>query len=379
MNECKMNDQQVHTGRNIQTEDKIFGNVLHVAPNDKYWKCGIISVVTSYRRNIPDFEYHPSTGAKNKLLNAITFPFVIVHYMITLARKNHLKIIHIHGSARGSFVRKYIFFLIAKYLYGKKVVLHMHAADFHTFYDRSFPLLKKLIYHYITHVDCVIVLSASWKQYFSETFPTGRFIIIPNIVEAVSSPVSSQVPKNGSLLTFLFLGEIGQRKGIFDLLKVIAEHQDTFRNKCCFKIGGNGEVERLQSIINEHNIGDIVQFLGFVSGDKKTSLLKNSDIYILPSYNEGLPISILEAMAHSMPIISTTVGGIPEIVKDGENGILISPGNYDAMAKAILFFLDQPSFIPLYGQASYHRVAGKHFPAQVLGLLNQVYRTVLNE
>lgn len=108
---------------------------------------------------------------------------------------------------------------------------------------------------------------------------------------------------------------MGKRKGIYDILDVLSEHREEFLNKLEFLFGGDGDVEQVQAIIREQNLNNIAKYQGWVSGIKKERLLNQADAYILPSYNEGLPISVLEAMSYSLPIISTTVGGIPEILK----------------------------------------------------------------
>ena len=90
------------------------------------------------------------------------------------------------------------------------------------------------------------------------------------------------------------------------------------------------------NIIAENGLGGIVCYDGWVAGERKASLMSMANIYILPSYAEGLPISILEAMTYGMAIISTPVGGIPEIVRQNENGILIAPGDTEALSNAIL-------------------------------------------
>ena len=103
-----------------------------------------------------------------------------------------------------------------------------------------------------------------------------------------------------------------------------------------------------------------------------------ADAYILPSYNEGLPISILEAMSYSLPIISTNVGGIPEILKNGENGFIMSPGDKDAMYRAILELMNNEKLRMDMGKASYSKVQ-EHMPNFVERQLNDLYRSLLNE
>ena len=83
------------------------------------------------------------------------------------------------------------------------------------------------------------------------------------------------------------------------------------------------------------NLDTLINFHGWVSGDMKIKLLNLADSFILPSYVEGVPISILEAESYGVPILSTIVGGIPEIVTDGDNGLLFKPGDKVAIKEAI--------------------------------------------
>jgi glycosyltransferase involved in cell wall biosynthesis len=122
---------------------------------------------------------------------------------------------------------------------------------------------------------------------------------------------------------------------------------------------------------------DIVEFLGWISGMGKAIILNSSDVYILPSYNEGLPISILESMSYGKAIISTYVGGIPEIVRNKENGLLINPGELKQIEQTIDFFLENPDQIKEYGVISKQKVQ-KHLPHSVLKELQEIYKSVLS-
>ena len=114
----------------------------------------------------------------------------------------------------------------------------------------------------------------------------------------IAPPIKVSTKKESGVINFLFLGEIGKRKGIYDLLQVISDNQELFRNKIKLRIGGNLEEEIIKAFIQNNQISDIAVFEGWVTGDKKIEYLNWADIYILPSYNEGLPIAILEAMSY---------------------------------------------------------------------------------
>ena len=120
----------------------------------------------------------------------------------------------------------------------------------------------------------------------------------------------------------------------------------------------------------------MISYEGWISGEHKIRLLNQANAYILPSYNEGLPISILEAMSYQLPIISTKVGGIPEIVKDGVNGYLIEPGNKQQLKSAIDKLIFDKSIRVSMGLTSAQMVSG-YLPEYVMNQLSEMYHYIL--
>ena len=143
-------------------------------------------------------------------------------------------------------------------------------------------------------------------------------------------------------------------------------------------MGGNAVDGNINAFIKEHNLSDFVRYEGWVSGNKKTECLEWADVYILPSYNEGLPIAILEAMSYSHPIVSTNVGGIPEIVHSYENGILIEPGHLEQIKNALTFLIENPQMISEYGRRSREMVQ-PFFPDNVMTQLKSIYQSLSHE
>lgn len=349
--------------------------VLFVAPS-LGWKGGISSVVGEYEKVIHPFQYQPSTTSEDIRVTFLSFPIILVQFCFKLLVTNRrVKIVHIHGSSKGSFYRKYIFFLLARYVFRKKVVYHMHGAMFHVFYRNAPSFIQSRIRHFINTTDCLIVLSEWWKAYFSENFRPRMTQIVPNIVNATSPPSgAARVP---GPIRFLFLGRIGERKGVYDLLEVLRSHREALQGKYVLELGGDGETDELQRLISQYDLEESVKFIGFVTGKHKKRRLQEADVYLLPSYNEGLPISILEAMSFGLPIISTNVGGIPEVVVPNKNGLLIEPGDHNAIFEAIKFFTDYPDKTSEYGARSYEMVTQRYFPAPVMHSLAELYKVLL--
>ncbi|MCF2487385.1 glycosyltransferase family 4 protein [Dyadobacter sp. CY347] len=329
-----------------------FKNVLHVGPNYIRHKGGMGAVIETYKNNIKDFEFIPSyEGNYGSIANIPFFFLSFLKIFFKLSTNWKIKAVHVHGASFGSFYRKYIIFLLSKYIYNKKFVYHLHAAEFHTFYQETNTFAKRLIQHLINDADCVIVLSESWANFINNEFSPKKVVVLHNPVEI---PLRKQKTRNAdfAITSFLFLGRIGDRKGIFDLLDVISKNRDHYQGKLSLTIGGDGEIERLKSYLNDHQLNQICKYVGWVDGNLKKDLLQACDVLILPSYNEGLPIAILEAMSYGKPIVSTNVGGIPEVVKDGVNGYIIAPGDKDALEASMAKLLDNKSLQELMGRQS---------------------------
>lgn len=141
-------------------------------------------------------------------------------------------------------------------------------------------------------------------------------------------------------------------------------------------IGGDGEIEKVQQYIKDNKLDNVAEYIGWVSGEEKIKLLNEVDVFILPSYNEGLPISLLEAMSYNLPIISTTVGGIPEILKNEYNGFLINPGDLIALESAISTLINNPSKRKLQGKRS-GEIVMPFLPNMVINQLDCLYKELL--
>ena len=345
---------------------QIMKSVVYIGPDHRNHRGGIGAVLDVYSKNISDFRFIPTYVTKSFPRQAAVYIAAIFKLIWLCLTDRSVKILHIHHASRGSCWRKSLLLLIGK-LFGKKVILHIHGGGFHNFYRHS-KLTKRYIRFILEHADAVICLSDNWKKYYSETFKLKRLEIINNVIE---TPMIRETIKNGTV-NLLFLGHINEKKGVFDLLSVLAENRPAFKDKVSFTIGGIGEVERLNNTIAKYDINGDVQFAGWVSGPKKADLLNQCDIYVLPSYNEGLPISILEAMSYGKPVISTNVGGIPEIVRPGFNGWLFKPGDLEALNNIIEEVLSNKSVLKEYGLNSMS-VSRNYTAGSVVRSLEQLY------
>lgn len=249
-----------------------------------------------------------------------------IKYMII----GKIDIVHVHMAQGGSFYRKSLMIIIGK-LFRKNILLHMHASQFDKFYLNSNNMLKSYIKLILKLPTKIIVLSQQWKVFYRQI--TDNEIIIVNNAVLVDK---YKYNNNGNIISFM--GRLCERKGIYDVLKIadkILEEHKEFKIYLC----GDGDVERVKNIILKKGLSNRVIVTGWINDDNKDEILKSSIVNILPSYNEGMPMAILETMARGIPNISTNIGGIPNVIKNYDNGILISPGDTKELFNTLNYLL----------------------------------------
>lgn len=266
----------------------------HILMIGVYWKNnapgGISSVVNEYSENFETLRYIVTTASrdKNKIKKLFYAIKGLLLYIFYLVFNKKIKIIHIQGSSGASYDRKKIFVKIGK-LFNKKIIWHMHASQFVPFYEKRKD--KTDIVRTLNMADAIVVLSQYYKDFYEKIGVNKEKIYILNNI--IPLPSVHKEKKSDKKIHFSFLGEISNRKGVFDLLNCISKYKENLKGKIHVKIGGNGEIDRLTKCITTLGLSQIVTFEGWVNSSQKIDLLNWTDVYILPSYNEGLPISIL--------------------------------------------------------------------------------------
>lgn len=298
---------------------------------DKTSNGGIASVVKTFAEFFKDddainYSFIKTTYYKDKsgLSQILILLNGLIKYVSYLTFKK-VDIIHIHASYGNSFYRKLLFFVIAK-IFRKKIIFHIHSSKFYEFYLKSNRLIKFVI----TRSNLVIVLNKDWYSKLKEKYPAAKIMKLYNPIKTEKS--NGYSPKTTrEYLKFLFVGFYIKEKGILDLLEVAKSYKESTPVKFIFC--GKGPLsEEIQKEAQENS--NIIN-MGWIDGKVKTEIFNDSDILILPSYNEGLPISILEAMKFSLPVVSTNIAGIPEQVEHNFNGYLFTPGDIEGLKKII--------------------------------------------
>lgn len=240
-------------------------------------------------------------------------------------------LVHLHMASRGSFARKSTLSWIAR-ARGLPVVIHVHGGGFRDFYQSSPRVLQAYIRATLRGADTVVALGDSWARRLEEIAPRTRVIVVPNGVKP-QTPVGQPGP--GDAVRVLFMGDVSADKGAFALLEAwgrLARAADAPHAELV--LAGDGLLDRARSLVTDQGLGDQVRVLGWVAPADAERLLRSSHVLALPSYHEGQPMAVLEAMAHGLCVVATDVGGIPDLV-DSECGVLVPVGDVDALTAAL--------------------------------------------
>lgn len=347
---------------------------------NKMVKGGIAAVISGYYGSKLEKDYemiyvesYKDGGKLAKLLKGIKGYFHFAKVLLI----DHPDLVHIHSSFGPSFYRKLPFIYMASFA-GVPIINHIHGADFDSFYLNASEKKKKQIRDAYSRCKKLIALSAEWKERLSKIVEENKVVIIENYsvlnLEAFNNRNNRKVNN-----TVLFLGEIGRRKGCYDIpavMKKVAEQIPSVK----FVLAGAGTPEdeaAIHSLISENHVEDNVVFPGWVRGETKEKLLNEADVFFLPSYNEGMPMSILDAMGYGLPIVSTNVGGISKIVHDGSNGCCCEPGDIERFATAIVEILKDDVIRHRYAETSYQIVSSQYSLNQHLEKLTAQYNEAI--
>ena len=336
---------------------------------------GMRAVVDAYRctglferRNVCLLDTHDEGPLRHRLAVAGQ---ALLRFVPMLLRHD-VALLHAHISMRGSFWRKCLFIMLAR-RFKVPVIAHLHGSDFEVFVAEQPAWLRRVVIAQLQRMDRVLVLGERWRDYVLSIAPAARVQVMPNSVRMPDGE-AAHAPRD--TVELLFLGIVGQRKGVYDLLEAMALLK--LQNPAVrLTVGGNGEVADAQKAADRLGLADRVTFAGWVDGAAKQRLLQGSDVYVLPSHNEGLPVSILEAMSWKLPIISTDVGAIAELVRHGVDGVIVAPGDVAALAAAILRLSQSPALRQDMGASARQRVADQFSEAAVLPRLERCYDDLL--
>ena len=251
--------------------------------------------------------------------------------LVVLKARHQVDLVHINMSYRGSTIRKGTVAWFCRVM-RIPIVLHLHTCEYHEFYQKLPPALQRSVRNIFQQAEHVITLGHIWEAFVIEELgvPQHRVSVLYNAAPGPHELQLRHTRPNPEHVRLLFLGQLGDRKGVPELLLALSRMQLTV--PWSITMAGDGDRGWAGRLALESGILDRVTFTGWLDSAQVHDLLDASDLLILPSHAEGLPMAIIEAFAHGLAVISSPVGAIPEIVIDGESGLLVSANDVDALA-----------------------------------------------
>lgn len=293
-------------------------------------------------------------------------PLHLARFVATLAARRmrgSVDLVHLNVAQRGSVVRKAMIGRIA-HAFGIPYIVHVHGSQFHTYWDASGPRARRRLRRLLEQSKAVVVLGTFWRDALIRTgTDAAKLRIIPN---ASAAPTTPPAFRSGDPIHFVFLGRIGERKGVPTLLQALALLGDLDGWRAT--IAGDGAVEEARARVAELNLAERVEVRGWADAAAVAALLASGDCLVLPSHDENLPMSVIEGMAYGLAVVATPVGAVPDIVSEGETGLLVPPGDPDALAAALRRIVTEP------GLRGYLGATARRFHAERLDLAGYARR-----
>lgn len=257
--------------------------------------------------------------------------------------------VHVNMAERLSLWRKASVVTMCRAL-GVPVVLHVHAAQLHHYY-RSLPsVLQRLTRWVFSLPSSVVVLGVAARRFVTEELhvPPQRVEIVINGVPAPGEARPARA--SGAPRRVLFVGNLSERKGVSDLLAALARPGFDAVGPLEVVLAGGGDIAAYRAKARELGVRDIVRFAGWCDQEHVADLMAKADVLVLPSYDEGLPLVILEALAHGVAVVCTAVGEIPAVLTDGVDACFVQPGDVEGIATGLQKVLGDEQLLATLGR-----------------------------
>jgi glycosyltransferase involved in cell wall biosynthesis len=294
--------------------------------------------------------------------------------IVAAAMRKRIALLHVNLASGGSALRKAVTVALASAL-NVPIVIQLHGGGFHQFYHSVPKAMQRAIQRMFLRADRVIVLGDYWRRFMVDDIRIAarNVVIIPN---GAPTPDHTRFMRPAEPPLILFLGRLDPAKGVTDLIHALASPPIAALSWVA-TLAGDGDRKSLKAYANKKGIGDRISLPGWVDREEAEMLLASATLFILPSHVENMPMSLIEALAHGVPSITTAVGVIPEFLTNGETAVIVKPANPAELADAIMRMLTDTSFRNQIGRCGHELFLGRFEHRMVVQRIVAVYRDVL--
>lgn len=261
-------------------------------------------------------------------------------------------ILHVHLAHGGSVLRKALPLAAAR-LAGVPSVIHGHSYDFGGWFDRLPPSGRAVVRRLLTADRWLVLGDRHVREYADRMrLSEDRIGVLHNAVQIPADPVCQF---RAHPVHAVALGRLGMRKGSYDLIAAIGRLDADVRSRLRLTLAGDGEIDDVRAAVTDAGLDETIDVAGWLGPSDRDQLLCSAHIFVLPSYDEGLPMALLEAMAQGLVPVTTMVGSIGEAVSDGVDGVLVQPGSPSEIAYALATLVGDESRRAALGAAARRR------------------------
>jgi glycosyltransferase involved in cell wall biosynthesis len=363
------------------TQTSASGRALKVLIATPYGPTGRGGIDVLTNLIVDTVEHDPGLGVRARSVTTygpeikalMPFVFLASLFQVAVAKlRAEVDVLHVNVAWGGSVYRKAVLVRFARLL-GIPYVIHIHGSRFHKTWPSRWGVLRRAVDRMLLGSSAIIVLGEYWSNHVKKNLPTAhkKIHILPNATP--KSAVTGHYDRAEHPVRITFLGALGERKGTLQLIEALSRLAGMPNWQAT--IAGNGDIPLHQERAKELGIAERLEFPGWLDRARVDHLLKNTDIFVLPSFAENLPMSILEAFSHGVPVISTSVGAIPEILEPGVTGLLTPPGDVDALSQALRRLVEQPDLRVTMGNAARQVHAARFDSSPYVKYLSGIWRS----
>ena len=366
-------------GMNLSKPQQMPSLVLHVSPGGLENGGGIGRMIGYIidawheRADCPEMRVLDSRGPGHIVLSPWHFARCLLTIAIVSPRQ---PLLHVHVAGRGSTIRKIILVHFARLL-RLPVVLHLHDYNYRESLQR-FPRLIQLAARSMFRISSTVVVLGLDDRALVESelgVSPNRVAVIPNAVPAPAQ--QHRAVASNRAVHILFLGNPSRRKGLHDLIAALNTRQLRNLEWRMTVAGGGSDVGTFRDLANKARLSDRIRFTGWIDRSETQRLLDSADIVALPSYAEGMAMSILEGMSYGLCIVCTPVGSLGEVIEDEVTGLVVQPGDVNRLSTALARAVSDPALRVQLGSAAARVFANKFDAAYYPDRIRAIYHAAI--
>jgi glycosyltransferase involved in cell wall biosynthesis len=242
-------------------------------------------------------------------------------------------VIHLNTSlVRNAYWRDLAYLLVARILHCK-VVYQVHGGDLPSDFLGHNTLGRGFLRWSLAIPDVIVLLAESEREAYRSFATAKPLIVIPNAIDLAEYRAARPKSFEGSGIVLGYIGRLAAEKGVGEAIRAVAILQRSGFDGLRFRIAGSGPYEReLRESVDREGLQEVVEFVGPVFGEAKARFWESIDLFVFPTAREGLPYTILEAMASATPVLTTRVGCIPDTIQEGVQGAFLSSRDPESIA-----------------------------------------------